>query len=331
MTCYGLTKARSMGPVAEAVERANGSLARVFRRAELPLQIIDAPDRLILLRDQLYLVDCAAREIGDDAFTARLSTGAGFRFLGGLSRRVAAAPRLDLAIACCNALMETMLQSATRLTLEVSGRYAHWRYQVTDPIVVGRQKNEILAFGYMLDLLRNYMGSSWAPIRADLPGPPLVAKAANEMVLGCDIARGEMAALVFPAALLEAENPHSALVDIADEPVPDPDDLRACVAALVGLALLDGRPRLDWLCRRLNLSRRSLQRKLAARGVSFEDIVRRASFDRSTELLAQASVAVTAVGHELGYADSAHFTRAFRRWSGVSPRGWRRRCARSQI
>ncbi len=325
MAHYGLTKARSMGPVAEAVERAGGSIARVFRRAELPLQLIDEPERLILLRDQLYLVECAAREIGDEAFTARLSTGAGFRFLGSFGRRVGAAPRLDLAIACCNEFIGPMLQSATSLTLEVSGGLARWSYQVTDPVIVGRQKNEILAFGYMRDMLRRFAGPAWSPIRADLPGPPFAARAANEIVLGCDIVRGDVAALVFSAALLDVENPFSSPLAETDDAVPDPDDLLACVDALVALALLDGRPRLDWLCRRLNLSRRSLQRKLAAQGVSFEQVVRRASFDRSAELLAQAGVAVTAVGHELGYSDAAHFTRAFRRWAGKPPRAWRRK------
>jgi len=46
MRSYGLTKARSMGPVADLVERSGGSIARVFRRAELPLRLIEEPDRL---------------------------------------------------------------------------------------------------------------------------------------------------------------------------------------------------------------------------------------------------------------------------------------------
>ncbi|MGP8232540.1 MAG: helix-turn-helix domain-containing protein [Methylovirgula sp.] len=325
MAHYGLTKARSMGPVAEAVERAGGSIARVFRRAELPLQLIDEPERLILLRDQLYLVECAAREIGDEAFTARVATEGGIKFLGALGHRVSIAPSLDAAIVHCNALMTSQLQSATSLTLTISGGEARWTYRVTDPIATGRQKNEILALGYMLDLFRGFLGPGWTPIRADVPGL-LAGRSANENVLRCAISQSDVAALVFPADLLGVENPR-APVGVADDEsvVPDPDDLLACVDALVALALLDGRPRLDWLCRRLNLSRRSLQRKLAAQGVSFEEIVRRASFDRSAELLAQAGVAVTAIGYELGYSDAAHFTRAFRRWAGKPPRAWRRR------
>lgn len=92
---YALTKARSMGPVAEIVERSGGSIARVFRRAELPLRLIEEPDRLVPLKDQLNLVECAAREIGDGALAARLSTGAGFAGLGSYGRLTNAMPRLD--------------------------------------------------------------------------------------------------------------------------------------------------------------------------------------------------------------------------------------------
>ena len=59
MRSYGWTKARSMGPVADFVERSGGSIARVFRRAGLPLRLIDEPDRLILLKGRTdALMNC---------------------------------------------------------------------------------------------------------------------------------------------------------------------------------------------------------------------------------------------------------------------------------
>jgi hypothetical protein len=66
MPPVGLARARSMGPVADAVARAGGCMARVFARADLPLRLIDHPDRLIPLRDHFTLVECAVRESGDE-------------------------------------------------------------------------------------------------------------------------------------------------------------------------------------------------------------------------------------------------------------------------
>ena len=87
----GLTKMRSIGPLAREVERSGGSLARVFRRAELPLGLLDEPERLILLKDQFLLLECAGREIGDDALPARLSIGGGMASLGAYGEFVCAA------------------------------------------------------------------------------------------------------------------------------------------------------------------------------------------------------------------------------------------------
>ena len=41
----GLTKMRSIGPLAEEIELAGGSVERVFRWADLPLQLLDEPER----------------------------------------------------------------------------------------------------------------------------------------------------------------------------------------------------------------------------------------------------------------------------------------------
>jgi hypothetical protein len=83
----GFAKARSMGGVAEAV-------ARVFRKAELRLRLIEAPDRLILIEDRLAVVEHAARELDDKSLSLRLSVQAGIAGLGPFGRR---APSLATA------------------------------------------------------------------------------------------------------------------------------------------------------------------------------------------------------------------------------------------
>lgn len=325
MRSYGLTKARSMGPVAEIVEQSGGSIARVFRRAELPLRLIEEPERLILLKDQLNLVECAAREIGDDALAARLSTKAGFASLGSYGRQIDAMPTLDRAIARASTTIGPMLQSSTQFSVIASGGFVKWTYGVTDPIEIGRQKNEMLAFGYILDLLRRFAGAHWTPSRLELPGPPLAAKSAIENVFRCNLSRGETAAIVFPAGLLELPNPRVSQHQQMDgDELPEPDDMAACVERLIGLALLEGRPNVDWLCRRMEISRRSLQRHLRSRGASFDALLQHALISRASDLLRSGASAIE-TGFELGYSDPAHFTRAFRRWTGKTPREWRRK------
>jgi AraC-like DNA-binding protein len=316
-----------MGPVAEAVERGGGSVARVFKRAELPMRLLEQPDRIFLLKDQLNLVECAAREIGDEALPARLSVEAGMAGLGSFGHRMRSASRLGVALARSNALIVSLLQSSTRLTLTTSGGWAKWTYEVTDPVVVGRQKNEILALGYMLDVMRGFVGTDWTPSRVELGGWPLVAKPTIETVFRCDLTRGETAALMFPADLLHLPNPRPPRQEQSQNvrDMPDPDNLVECLEQLISLALLEGRPRLEWLCDRLGRAPRSLQRALNARGTTFERVMQRVLVDECLELLARQNASITTIALELGYADPAHFTRAFRRWTGETPRAWRRR------
>ncbi len=329
----GFTRARSMGGVAEAVRRAGASVAQVFRRADLPLKLTDCPDQVILLRDQLALVEHAARAIGDDALAPRLSLQAGFRSLGLLSDQLAQAPSLEQAIRRCNGHITTLLQSATHMWLAPrdDARVA-WCYSISDPARLGRHRNEVLALGYMLDLLRHHAGSNAAPCWAELPGEVQARQPVSDL-LGCEISPGPQAALVFPARWLALRGQQAGVADAADtadagdlqrSPVPAEHDLLGGVVQLMRLALLDGRPTVAWMSRRLGMAPRSLQRRLALAGGCFDDLRDQALTVRAAELLRSAQLSITEIAYELGYAEPAHFTRAARRWSGLAPRAWRR-------
>ena len=71
-------------------------------------------------------------------------------------------------------------------------------------------------------------------------------------------------------------------------------------------------------------SARSLQRRLAASGLRFGRLVDEARFQAASRLLRDPSIRIVDVSAELGYTDAANFTRAFRRWAGVSPLSFRR-------
>ncbi len=328
MGATGFTKARSMGPVADAVERAGGSLARVFRLAELPLRLIEQPDQLILLRDQLALVECAAREIGDEALPLRLSLTAGFESLGAFGQYIGAAPVFAAAIERCNAGMGSLLQSATHVRLVQAHGFAAWSYEISDSARVGRQKNELLAFGYMVDLLRRFLGATAAPLRVELPGA-VPARAYVQDMLGCEISRGDKAALIFPRDWLEAANPRPRAMerDGSLDDMPDPDDFAAGVTQLIKLGLLERRPTIEWVSRKLRLSKRTLQRRLFDTNESFEELRRGVLTARAAALLKSPGMSLSEIAYELGYADPAHFTRAARKWVGQTPRQWRRRLA----
>ena len=64
----GYTRASTLGPIAGVVAANGGSIERVFRRAELPIRLLELPDTLLPLRDHFRLLAIASRELRDEAF-----------------------------------------------------------------------------------------------------------------------------------------------------------------------------------------------------------------------------------------------------------------------
>ncbi|MGQ0621028.1 MAG: AraC family transcriptional regulator [Panacagrimonas sp.] len=89
---------------------------------------------------------------------------------------------------------------------------------------------------------------------------------------------------------------------------------------LGGLGLVSG---LDEVARTLNLSSRSLRRRLDDEGTSFRDLVEDTRRQLAEQMLGTTDMKLDELAVHLGYADTASFTRAFRRWHGVSPGQYR--------
>jgi AraC-like DNA-binding protein len=70
----------------------------------------------------------------------------------------------------------------------------------------------------------------------------------------------------------------------------------------------------------MNMSERTLQRYLALDHTSFTILVDSLKKEHAQKLLAQNNMSIEKVALMLGYAETSHFTRAFKRWMGVTPK-----------
>jgi AraC-like DNA-binding protein len=114
----------------------------------------------------------------------------------------------------------------------------------------------------------------------------------------------------------------------ADGPPGGPPDVAAHVRQRIEAALAHGPPRLGAVARALAMSERTLHRRLAAEGTSFAALVSAARRARAARLLGDPRLSCSEVAVLLGYAEPAAFFRAFRRWTGLTPRAWRAAAAR---
>jgi AraC-like DNA-binding protein len=326
----GYTRASTLGPIADVVTANGGSIERVFRRAELPIRLLESPDTLLPLRDHFRLLSIASRELRDEAFAARLGRQTSIAGLGVYGKWVIQAPTLLEAIHRAGTSLPHMMQSATRLSVRRDGDEAHWSYELADPATDGRPQNEILALWYMIVMIRHFVGAGWLPNRIMVGGLPANARRRIDEQMGVDtVICNRPGTIVFDQRLLMAVNPHlnanrGLSADELDRifDIPDPDDMPGNVGALIDLELLDGRPDLSRIVRRAGLSQRTLQRRLAESGLSFSDLLKNKLQRRAMSLLCQ-SLSITEIALMLGYRDPAHFSRAFESWSGVAPSRWR--------
>lgn len=88
--------------------------------------------------------------------------------------------------------------------------------------------------------------------------------------------------------------------------------------------LLQGYPTIQLTARVLGVNVRMLQRRLATAGTSHSQIVDEVRFEVACRLLGYPGRSVADIASALGYSDPAHFTRAFVRWTGITPRTYRR-------
>lgn len=83
--------------------------------------------------------------------------------------------------------------------------------------------------------------------------------------------------------------------------------------------------RLAGIAAALDLSPRTLQRKLADAGASFQQVLDAARYALAMDYLRRDGLSLVDIAFLLGFQEQSAFTHAFREWSGMNPGAWRER------
>jgi AraC-like DNA-binding protein len=102
------------------------------------------------------------------------------------------------------------------------------------------------------------------------------------------------------------------------------------VTRVLSAQMTAGEVELEVVARRLATTPRTLQRRLARAGTSFESLRDGARREAAAAYLADTALSIGEIGYLLGYSEPAAFHRAFKRWHGTTPQAFRagRRAAR---
>lgn len=117
-------------------------------------------------------------------------------------------------------------------------------------------------------------------------------------------------------AALEAQA-ESLLAELPDE------DFIARSRQVISRLLREGEPGLDPVATELHLSPRTLHRRLEAEGWNYRQLLADTRLALAKEYLIDERLSLPEIALVLGYSEQSAFNRAFKQWTGETPRRWR--------
>ncbi len=195
-----------------------------------------------------------------------------------------------------------------------------------------RQQVELYVLGMMIDTIRLGAGSQWQPTTLYLQNDDAKGLADVPLFRNANTRFGcKTTAIGFPQELLgkplqvdiaALTKPENELEDITQDP-DFGNTLRRVLKNYMRFTPLS----LEITAEIIGITPRTLQRQLKKSGLTYQEIIEQLRYEKALPLLQDTQQNILDIALELGYSDAAHFSRAFRRWAGMSPREYRRRNA----
>lgn len=320
--------------IRRALDAAGVDSARLFAEAGLDVAALADPDARYPLAGTTKLWALAVRETGDPAFGLAVATQVTQTTFHALGYALVASGTLREAFERMVRYFR-LVTDAAELRLEREGEA--YRFEVGTVPGVAPAPESIDAFvSLFLRFCRSQLGRGFSPLAVALRRPRPARVERFEAVLRCPIEFGAARnAVWFPAEAFERPLPDAnpELARHNDEVVlrylsrHDRGNLRARVQAALIERLPAGEPSAAAIAEALHTSLRSLQRRLADEGTSFEVLLNETRRELAVSYLQSPRYSIGEITFLLGFADASAFARAFRRWQGCTPSAYRERRA----
>jgi AraC-like DNA-binding protein len=180
----------------------------------------------------------------------------------------------------------------------------------------------------------------WSPERVEFAYPRPKSFKEYERIFRCDLRfEAPISKIVIPRVFWESPLPSSNpdLLKVLEDHAkallsqhPPPEDSEAKLRSLIGSKLHDGVPCLKDIAREMGFSVRNLQRKLKSINRSYGQILDGMRSQMAKYYLRDPEVPVGEIAGIVGFEEVSSFTRAFKRWTGVSPSEYRKNIGASQ-
>ena len=183
--------------------------------------------------------------------------------------------------------------------------------------------------GCILQLVRILCGASYSPQSVTLLGAEPPKLEPYQAFFGCPVTFSDWtSSITFDRTLLQQplaarDRVLQRLVqrqaNARQRAITPGDNFLTGFQRALGRALNKGTPSLEQVAADLAMSRATLQRRLQARGLTFQQALDNTRFEMARMYLEDPRVSLAEVAQLLSFSEQSAFTRAFRRWSGRTP------------
>ena len=321
--------------VALEVQRLGKSPELLFARAGVPLDLQSDPFSMVPLKNFVSLFEEAARFTGDADLGLRCGGRISPFDFGPLGLFFVSSANLGDALSsfCQNI---NVMQDGCSHDLVIEGDLCHIRYRIEEPDILARRQDAEFSLSAVANLIKYAVGSHWNPAEVHFEHQRPRALLTHQRVFGAPIYfRQKFNALVFPKATLgwpcntidkrmyPLMQHYASLMGRKSEESRSPVQK---IESMLSDHFSDESPDLSIqnAAHQVGMSKRSLQRAFKRQGETFSKVKTEKRQVLTQHYLGQQDLSITEIAYMLSYADAACFTRACRRWFGMSPSEYRR-------
>jgi len=304
--------------------------AEVLAEAGLDLAQFDDPNNLITFAARSRLLALGAARTGCPHFGLLVGQQQGLHSLGLTGLLVRYSP--DVGTALRSLVRYTHLHvTGAAFGLAVDGNLASFTYDIYEPHAEGHDQTGDGAMAAYYNAMRELCGPEWKPVEVRFahrsPADVGPFRRFFRVPLRFD---AEQYAVRFSAYWLNRRLPDTdpELVRLLRNQIDMlearhggdfPDQVRRVLRS----TLATGHAKADQVAMLFSMHSRSLNRRLNASGTSFQQLLDEIRYEFARQMLDDSTLEVGEIAGLLDYAASGVFTRAFRRWSGMTPVAWR--------
>ena len=325
-----MVKSAFHAPFKTAMEACGISADYYFKKVKLPT-VIEDPESLLPTKPFFQLINIVAIDENLPGFGSIVAQTTPWHKIASLAPLIEQSKNLK-------ELLETFCEIASHQSshgnFSLIDEGSHFRFSYTgSPLVKGDIQMELYRITSMIQLSQLACDAQWRPDTIHLNQPSSSVIEASPLLSSSKICFSKPdSSISIPGELLQLpvqldipERRKAANNADADNNIEFANSIRQIIKTYTQKKSI----RIEELADITDLSVRTLQRRLKANDLKFNDLLCQAKFDHAKERLHDMQTPIKEIAESLGYSDAAHFTRAFHQWSGLSPTDYRKETSRS--